>query len=92
MFRHQFITNPSINLVPLIHDANIGSFEVIRNDLDHDIIQSLFENSCRIGALMIAKELLKSNFNIDIHTLLAQPLYAQLTTFARTDQFIKMKI
>ena len=36
MFRHQFITNPSINLAPLIHDENIGLFEVIRNDFDYN--------------------------------------------------------
>ena len=67
MFRHQFITNPSINLAPLIHDANIGLFKVIINDLNRDKAQSLFTKSCKNGALLIAKELLKSNFDIDIH-------------------------
>ena len=67
MFRHQFITNSSINLVPLIHDANIGLFEVIRNDLDRGQIQSLFIESCCKGALLIAKELFESNFDIDVH-------------------------
>ena len=67
MFRHQFTTNPSINLKPLIHNANIELFEMIMKDLDHNKAKSLFLKSCKKGALSIAKELLKSNPNIDIH-------------------------
>ena len=82
MFRHQFTIKPSIDLTPLINDANSELFEMIKNDLTHNRIQSLFIVSCNRGALMIAKELLESNSSIDIHTLLAQPRYAQLTMFA----------
>ena len=81
MFRYQFTTK-SINLEPLINDGNIELFEMVKNNLSLDQIKSVFIESCNKGALIIAKELLKSNFNIDIHTLLAQPRFAQLTTFA----------
>ena len=67
MFRHQLSINPYINLNPLVNDANLELFERIKKDLNHYKIQSLFIESCRKGALMIAKELLKSNSNIDIH-------------------------
>ena len=67
MFRHQFITKPLINLTPLVHDANIGLFEVIKNDLNHNKIELLFIESCKKGALLIAEELLKYDSNIDIH-------------------------
>ena len=67
MFRHQFSINPSISLMPLIDDTNIELFETIKNDLDHDRIQSLFIKSCWKGAFIIAKGLLKFDPNIDIH-------------------------
>lgn len=63
MFRHQFAINPSINLIPLIHDSNIHLFEMIRNSLDHDKIKLLFIASHEKGALMIAEKL-QSNINI----------------------------
>ena len=82
MFRHQFTINPSINLIPLIQDTNIGLVEVIKNNLSHDEIQLLFIESCKKGSLLIAEELLKFDSTIYVHTLLAQPRFAQLTTFA----------
>ena len=83
MFRHQFTINPRINLIPLIHDNNIGLFEVIKNNLHHDEIQLLFEviknnlhhdeiqllfeRSCIKRALLVAEELLKIDPSIDVH-------------------------
>ena len=68
MLGHILIKNTVTDLTPFIDDTNIELFETVKNNLDHDKIQSLFIESCKRGALMIAKELLKSNFNIDIHS------------------------
>ena len=65
MFRHQLAINPLINLRSLVHENNLELFERIKNDLNHDQIQSLFVQSCIKGVLCIAKELLQSTQDID---------------------------
>src|SRR4029078_9374047 len=67
MFRHQFSINPSLNLLPLVHDANIDLFKFIQNNLSTFQYQSLFVRSCKNSHLEVAKLLIQLDNKIDIH-------------------------